>query len=211
LGQNGAFFLDMEIIGKLTVLSKIQSNPNNIDHYKLCSDIIVHIDLLKDHIEKTGNDHSAEFNQLTSATYYTHLETIKKSVLTYQETTFPCLHSARHLITSLQQLKKADSKEYGALRHLLTSLEETFRDEKLPAYEKLKTMMQQVNYSYHAIKTNRALSLTFFGMPPKTNPLVPVLETFIQQDMASLAKLNGISLTEERTPSFSARNSSTNP
>lgn len=211
LGQHGSFFLDMEITGKLTLLSKLQANPNDAAQYQLSYDIIEHVEKLNGHLKEVGEDHPDEFNKLQQDSYYSHLEIIKLTLSVHQETIYPHLHSARHLITSLQQLKKFDPKEYGALHHLLIALEETFRDEKLPAYEKLKIMMQQVNYSYHAIKTTRALSVTFFGMQAKPNPLAPALETFIKEDMANVAKLNGISLKEEHTPSSSPTNTSRNP
>lgn len=214
LGQHGAFFLEMEMIGKLTLLSKLPANPNASAQYQLCLDIITHVDKLKSHLNKTGEDHPAEFMQLQQQPYYLHLETIKQSISTYQEKMFPNLHAARHLITSLRELKKFDPKEYGALHQLLNSLEKTFSESDLRADDKLKLMMQQISDAHDAIKRTSISPIKLFGMQATPNPLAPAMEAFMKEDMANIAKLAGIAppgAADEQRASSSPRNSSTNP
>ena len=206
LGQDGIFFLDMEITAKLSLLIKLPTNPNDAVQHQLCFDIVKHIEKLNIHLQTVGRDHPDEFNKLQREPYYQHLEIIKQGVLTHQQTAFPHLHSARQLTSSLQQLKKFDPKEYGAMYHLLMALEKTFFEKDLPAADKLKMMMQQISDAHHAIKNTLTTHLPLFGAKPKPNPLAAAIETFIKEDMTHIAELNGI--TPFTTPTNTSRNPS---
>lgn len=224
LGMDGNHLLE-RIIDDLTILEKIPFNVNETNQYKIWTNVAIHVDHLKTLVDEhslppldelqrlyteeqnnRGIDfnkfieenypYSQEFKIFSELKYYDNLSMMEERILLLQETNYPHLHSAHHLMLSLEELQQFDPEPNGALSQLLHSLNNTFEDQTISADKKLATMIQEVQTAYHAIRTSPFGSpMTFFGVVkinPSRSHLGDAVEIFIRQDLTKLAELNGL-------------------